>query len=174
MNGSSRGRLLLSIFFFQTVPESLKWITFLVRLSPWGCPISGGEAARALCPTPPLPPARLPPSPRLPGEICWRCCLGPSRCLPQDDAGRCSASLGHAWVRRSGHLGVRLPSGASAHGPLVPKWCEIQGFEWMGGAVKMPTGLARLLGKARNRCVIQVLNRLCFPPLHSAHHTWHL
>lgn len=162
------------LFFFPDGPRIIKMDHVSCPAQPLGLPYFWRRGCQSLVSDTPTASCLSPTFTQAPRGDLLEVCLGPACCLPQDDAGRCSASLGHAWVRRSGHLGVRLPSEASAHGPLVPKWCEIQGFEWMGEAVKMPTGLARLLGKARNRCVIQVLNRLCFPPLHSAHHTWHL
>lgn len=86
------------------------------------------------------------------------CCLDPCHHLLRDDAQR-DPTPKQAWVQKSGHkmdLGLQLPLGALDKDPLVPRWHEIQGFEQIGEAMKMPTGLARLWGKARRRQVIKV------------------
>lgn len=156
MNGSSRGRLLPSVFlfllffFFQTVPPIIKMDHVSSPAQPLGLPYFWKKGCQSLVSGTPLPPARLSPSPRLPGGTCRRCCLGPllppsSRWCPEMPHA-CGPDLGQTeWALRASST----CGGVTPWALWFPSGMKFKRLNGCGGSMKTPAGLARFLGKAR-------------------------
>ena len=156
--GSSQGGFLRStfFFFFQTVSKSLKWTTLLLGRSPGGRPGSWGNGGWSLGPGSPGVSCPPPILISLPGSwgTCGGCCLGPPHQRLGDPAQRVPTPA-QAWVRwqgGGGQDGLSAPAvsrGLRLRAFWSPGGVKFKGLNTCGGAMKMPTSLAGLLGKAR-------------------------